>query len=475
MNRSRRPKRTPDERTEDADRAHRLRDFTRRERSQTPLPAVVRLRRNAQRPGHQASSAHVQAAYPAIAEPGLGTRGAYIGDLLRGGPFVYDPWIFYDEEWLTNANTLCIGIPGYGKSALGKSYAWRQHLFGRLCEFIDPKGEYGKLVEAMGGVTLRLEPGGATRLNPISRVGTDEMRRALLEAIVRAMLSRPLHQHEAVGVGGALSASDMLADTEVAGGNPRREVCIPDVVKQLREPTTEQAEHLGMTRDEAKRDLRECMLALVRLCEGPLRGMFDGPTTAGEDVWDSPAVSIDLSAMNSEATADNLPLAITMVCTSAFLDSKRRQRYERAVAEGRMPQKVIRLNDEGWKALPIAGLGEYYQGAFKLSRETGVQHWLVLHRLSDLQAAGDQGSRQQALAEGLLADTSTVIVYRQAPNVVNATANLLGLTGAARDRIGRYGKGVALWIVAGRTFEVQHVLSDLEWPLINTDQAMRAS
>jgi len=451
-----------DERAARADRRRRLTDF-RRQVSQAGVPSPFRVRRLGERPGHQASSAHVQAAYPAISEPGLGTEGAFIGHLLTGGPFVYDPWLLYASSLLTNANTISIGIPGYGKSALSKAYCYRQHLFGRLSEFVDPKGEYAPLVAEMGGVVLRLEPGGVTRLNPLSRVGTDEMRCALLEAIVRAMLGRPLHQHEAVGLGGARRAAARHQDDEV---------CIPHVVAQLRSPAQESADHLGMGLDEARLQLRECMLALVRLCEGPLRGMFDGPTTAGENVWDAPAVSIDLSAMNSEATADNLPLAITMVCASAFLDAKRKQRYDQARRAGREPQKVIRLNDEGWKALPIAGLGEYYQAAFKLSRDTGVQHWLVLHRLSDLKAAGDQGSRQQALAEGLLADASTVVVYRQAPNVIDQTADLLGLTGAARNRIGRYGKGVALWNVNGRTFEVQHYISDYEWPIVQTDTAM---
>jgi hypothetical protein len=37
-----------------------------------------------------------------------------------------------------------------------------------------------------------------------------------------------------------------------------------------------------MTREESRDALRECGLALRRLCEGPLRGMLDGPTTAGE-------------------------------------------------------------------------------------------------------------------------------------------------------------------------------------------------
>ena len=141
--------------------------------------------------------------------------------------------------------------------------------------------------------------------------------------------------------------------------------------------------------------------------------MFDGPTTAGEDVFDAPVISLDLSEIADGIAAVNLPIAIAMVCAVAFLDAKRIERSDRARRSGREVEKTIRINDEAWRALPIAGLGDYYQAAFKLSRKTGVQHWLVLHRISDLRAAGDEGTRQQRLAEGLLADASTTIVYRQ--------------------------------------------------------------
>jgi hypothetical protein len=52
-----------------------------RERSQPAGMSVWRLRRPGQRPGHQASTAHVQAAYPAVTEAVLGSRGVFIGML----------------------------------------------------------------------------------------------------------------------------------------------------------------------------------------------------------------------------------------------------------------------------------------------------------------------------------------------------------------------------------------------------------
>ena len=219
-------------------------------------------------------------------------------------------------------------------------------------------------------------------------------------------------------------------------------------------------------------ELREVALALQRLCHGPLRGMFDGPTTAGEDVFDAPVISLDLSEITDGVAAVNLPIAIAMVCAVAFLDAKRIQRADRARQAGRELEKTIRINDEAWRALPIAGLGDYYQAAFKLSRKTGVQHWLVLHRISDLRAAGDEGTRQQRLAEGLLADASTTIVYRQHAQEIPLTTDALGLSETERALIGSLDQGVALWRAGGRSFEVRHLLSDLEWDLIDTDQAM---
>ena len=151
-----------------------------------------------------------------------------------------------------------------------------------------------------------------------------------------------------------------------------------------------------------------------------------------------------------------------------------RERALAARAAGRDPDKTTRGNDECWRGLPIPGLAEYYQSAFKLSRDSGVQHILALHRLSDLRSAGDDGSRQQRLAQGLLAEAATTVIYRQHAQEVPDTAEALGLSSTARERIARLPPGVALWCVGGRCFEVRHILSDQEWALIDTDQAMGA-
>ena len=120
-------------------------------------------------------------------------------------------------------------------------------------------------------------PGGHIQLNPLERIGSDEQRQALLHAVARAILARELHQYEAVGLTAALGAVDARKAC--------RDVCIGDVVAELREPSDQTAREMNVPPTRARHELRDCALALHRLCAGPLRGMFDGPTNAGEATW----------------------------------------------------------------------------------------------------------------------------------------------------------------------------------------------
>jgi hypothetical protein len=46
-------------------------------------------------PAHVATTRHLCAAYPLVAEAGLGHRGVLIGRDVLGGSFVYDPFELY--------------------------------------------------------------------------------------------------------------------------------------------------------------------------------------------------------------------------------------------------------------------------------------------------------------------------------------------------------------------------------------------
>ncbi len=72
---------------------------------------------------HQLTTAHLQAAYPFMAEQGLGGRGVLIGrDVNAGGSFCYDPWVLYEDGVITGPSAIIAGQVGLGKSALVKTY-----------------------------------------------------------------------------------------------------------------------------------------------------------------------------------------------------------------------------------------------------------------------------------------------------------------------------------------------------------------
>ena len=128
---------------------------------------MVLLRRAAT---HRATTRHLQSVYPGIPSGQGFARGVYIGRDRHGGSFTYDPWELYQAGVITNPNMLVIGQLGRGKSALVKTYVFRQLAFGRQALMLDPKGENGALCEAAGVGAIALRPGGGTagvRLNPL--------------------------------------------------------------------------------------------------------------------------------------------------------------------------------------------------------------------------------------------------------------------------------------------------------------------
>ena len=64
-----------------------------------------------------------------------------------------------------------------------------------------------------------------------------------------------------------------------------------------------------------------------------------------------------------------------------------------------------------------------------------------------------------ALAQGLLADSETRVVYAQSPGELAAASELLSLSSTEADLLPQLRRGVALWKVGQRSFLVQHRLS----------------
>jgi type IV secretory pathway VirB4 component len=411
--------------------------------------------RAAHRPGHRCTTRHAQAIYPFLAAGGLGGRGVFIGRDGGGSAFCYDPWTLYGDGVLDDPNAIVLGKLGQGKSALVKTLLWRMLLFGRRAFVLDVKREYGPLCRAVGVQPISLVPGGGVRLNPLASRPEEHAQLELLRAVAITALGAPLTQLEAAALREALRVARASAQTEPT---------LPDITAVLFDPVAEMAARLRTTVAELAAGARRAALALQDLCEGPLRGMFDGPTTPGLEL-DGRLVVLDLHAVR-----DSPAVGILMACATAWMSALLARMAERPGRE-----RLINVADESWKIVQHTGLGEWFQSNFKLARQFGVMNLVVLHKLADLQAAGDAGSRASRIAEGLIADASTRIVYHQDESQVPVTRALLGLSESEARLISMLSPGQALWRVGSRSFVVQHHRSRLETRLTNTDTGMQIS
>ena len=420
-------------------------------------------------PAHEVTTRHLGAAYPLLTEAGLGHKGVLVGRDLLGGSFVHDPFELYAAGLLSNPNMVVFGQIGRGKSAFVKTYLWRQAVFGRRAWVVDPKGEYRPLAAAWGTRPVALRPGGSVRLNPLDpgpageaepddvvdgAPGMANRRQAeVLASLASACLGRQLLPRER-------TATDLsLCAASAARGVPT----LPQVVDALLDPSAESAASVRTDRATLLEDGRDVALELRRLVYGDLRGMFDGPTTPGLDLGGA-FVSLDLSALYSSPA-----LGVLMACATAWLQATLARQASTSGAG-----HVFVVVDEAWAVLANLGVARWLQASWKLSRAYGVANVAVLHRVSDLQAVGAAGSEQVGLANGLLADSETRVVYGQAPGEVAAARELLSLSETEAEVVPQLRRGVALWKVGRRSFLVRHVLGRDERAIVDTDAAMTA-
>ncbi len=388
---------------------------------------VPRAPMSAERPGHRCTTRHAQAIYPFMATGGLGGRGVFIGRDSGGGAFCYDPWVLYGDGLLDDPNVIVLGKLGQGKSALVKTLLWRMLLFGRRAFVLDVKREYGPLCRALGVTPIALVPGGGVRLNPLQSRPEEHAQLELLRAVAVTAVGGPLTQVEAAGLREAL---------RTVRARSSEDATLPQIAAVLFAPTSEMASALRTTPEQLATDARRAALALQDLCEGPLRGMFDGPTTPGLDL-DARLLVLDLHAVR-----DSPAVGILMACATAWMSALLARMAERPGRE-----RLLNVADESWKIVQHTGLGEWFQSNFKLARQYGVMNLVVLHKLADLHAAGDAGSRASRIAEGLIADASTRIVYHQDESQVPLTRTLLGLSESEAELIAMLSAGQALWLV----------------------------
>jgi hypothetical protein len=195
---------------------------------------------------------------------------------------------------------------------------------------------------------------------------------------------------------------------------------------------------------------------LYRFIHGDLAGLFDGENEPL--VFSGDLVVLDLSAQWS---SNSLSVAVLSAVAAAQQVVTRRSELGYLVL------------DEAWALLGDVDALRWLRGSWKLARARGLSHVLVLHRWSDVAAAGDAGSAQRERAQGLLRECETAWLFRQPTDEAREMSLALGLSPLEERYLTGLPKGVALvrYGVHRSIVRVRPDANDLRF--IDTDAAMR--
>lgn len=365
-------------------------------------------------------------------DAGTGLAGRAIGRALRGSAFAIDPFDAYAARLVSNPNVIVAGSIGAGKSALVKMLLDRALARGSRAVVIDPKGEYGELARQYGAPTITLgRDGWCDPFPPDEREGRDLLR-ALVASAQRAAVTSELH-----------FVIDELW----------RRLPSPRPVRTVRALLAMLADELRDERASAKRSLA---LTLYRFVHGDLAGLFDGD---GDPLaFRGQLVVLDLS---DQWSVSSLSVAALSAVAAA---------QQMVAHPGERGYLVL---DEAWALLADAPALQWLQGSWKLARARGLSHVLVLHRWTDVAAAGDAGSAQRERAKGLLRECETAVLFRQPPDEAREMARALDLHPREERYLATMPQGTALVRYGPHRSVVRLAPDARDRQFIDTEGAMR--
>lgn len=365
-------------------------------------------------------------------DAGTGLDGRPLGRMLRGADFVFDPFDGYEAGLVSNPNMIVAGSIGAGKSTIVKMLLDRALARGRRVVVIDPKGEYGQLAMAYGVTPVVLGRDGWC--DPFAN--DEKESRDFVRALV------------ASAQGSTLTGEQHYSIDQVFERLP-----VPRPTRLL----LALYEQLHPSIDTGRSAERGLAMTLHRFVHGDLAGLFDGE--GSPMVFRGDLVVLDLSAQWS---SHSLSIAALSAVGAA----------QQVVARsGNLGYLVL---DEAWALLSDSHALRWLQGSWKLARSRGLSHVLVLHRWTDVAAAGDEGSAQRERAQGLLRECETAWLFRQPPDEADEMAVALRLHPRELQYLTALPKGTALVRYGVNRSIVQFRPDNRDLRFIDTDAAMRA-
>jgi type IV secretory pathway VirB4 component len=316
--------------------------------------------------------------------------------------------VAWDRFAQPNHNSTIIASSGAGKSYLAKLEALRSLYAGVEVAVIDPEDEYARLCAAVGGAYLHLGAPGV-RLNPFDLPRGDDplTRRALfLHALVAVMLGGPLDKGSKAALDRAILAAYKQAGITFDKRTWDRP---PPIMSDLVSALTEDGDPKAA----------EVAAGLAPYVTGSHRQLFDGHTTTRPD---SHLIVFSLR---------DLPEELKAVGTLLTLDAVWRRVSD---PHNRRPRLIV--VDEAWLLMKDPEGAKFLLRMAKAARK----HWAGLSVVTQ-DAADLLGSD---VGRAIIANSTTQILLRQAPQAIEAVADAFRLSDGERQLLLSADRGFGL-------------------------------
>jgi type-IV secretion system protein TraC len=352
----------------------------------------------------------------------------------RAEPVPFDPW---DGD--TAPHMLVTGKTGAGKSFLVADLILQQRRRGAAVFVLDKGDSYRRLVELLGGQSVRLSAEAPLTINPLAGPGDADHQAFLLRLLAemaaggeaRAVLSR-----EEYGLLGEAIAT-LFAEREV-----RSELTLSDLARLLEQPC--------FAEDGAGRRLRRRLFPF--LATGPYGRYFDGPNAFRPDA------ALTVVELGDVATKRDLRAATVLVLMHAI------RTFASTLPIGQRKLVVI---DEAWSLLASEDSAAALAEAARTYRKLNAAAVFLSQRLEDFEGPHGKAVRDNCAVRWLL---------EQAPEAIGTVRTLLDLTAAetaalrsVASRKGAYSE--ALLVTGAGSGIVRLTVDPVTYWMVTTDPA----
>lgn len=386
-------------------------------------------------------------------------RGIPIGiNLFTGSPVIFDNFI--GPPFMTNYNLGIFATSGAGKSFLVKLLSMRGALLGIKTVFVDPDGEYNRLVQKMGGSIIKISTEAENVINPFDlEEEEDESGIKYVDIIQKIAEIKALVGMIVEGVmKDRISAEELAAVEEAA----REEYEARGINKDPYSLYVENAVEDGAFYFKKKKEMPTLSSFVERLKKNPrgeriaavlkpfLRGgtlgIFDGQTNVS--LKDSYLVNFDIFDIRDQFLRTYAMYVITNWVWEKFVKKDVRQKKRVVV-------------DEAWMFMKYKDTAYFLENLSRRARKRNTSLTVASQSFIEFSNSPE--------GKAVLTNSAAVFLMKQAPTDIDSVQEVFHLSQGEREFLTSCGVGEALFLVGRNKTAIKVVASDYEKSLISTN------